>query len=292
MSDRTLEQIQRWLQSVIAHPSGVVSGIESATARDQIEIAPEEIETVITRSRALSSVERLGIYAHAYYARLLQCLAEEFPALHHAVGTDTFNSFAFGYLQAHPSTSYTLADLSARFPRYLQETRPARAGKQPDWADFIIDLATLERTYSEVFDGQGAEEDTHSLRDELANITPENWLACRLKPLPCLRLLECAYPVHEYATAVRNQQKPPLPEAEPTWLVISRRDYIVRRNAITQAEYVALQSLQQNRTIAETLQMAMDVTRQSPEELTGQLTHWFQSWAAKRYFSRVVLPVS
>ena len=119
-----LEQIQRWMQAVIVHPLGVERGIASDDARQHVDVDPAAIEQVVTRSKALSAVERLGIYGYAYYARLLECLKEEFPAVLHAVGEDAFNSFALGYLQKYPSRSYTLFELGAKFPRYLDETRP------------------------------------------------------------------------------------------------------------------------------------------------------------------------
>ena len=78
------------------------------------------------RSKRRTSVERLEVYANAYYARLLECLRDEFPALLHAVGEEVFDGLAFGYLQAYPSTSYTLSNLSRNFARFLEETRPPR----------------------------------------------------------------------------------------------------------------------------------------------------------------------
>ena len=76
-----LEQIQRWMQAVIVHPLGVEQGIASSDARRHVDVDPVDLEQVVTRSKALSAVERLAIYGYAYYARLLECLKEEFPAV-------------------------------------------------------------------------------------------------------------------------------------------------------------------------------------------------------------------
>src|SRR5437016_4065691 len=119
-----LSHIQRWMQSVIMHPDGVVAGISSDAAREHIDLGPEDVGQVIARSAALTSIERLQIYANAYYARLFECLHEEFPALLQALGDETFDAFALGYLQKYPSRSYTLCNLGRDFPRYLAETRP------------------------------------------------------------------------------------------------------------------------------------------------------------------------
>src|SRR5262245_9550410 len=119
---RDLGQVQRWMQAAIMHPGGVDEGIVSAEARGHIDVGPDQAEIVLTRSRALTALERLAVYGHAYYARLLECLREEFPVLKHALGEEVFAAFAFGYLQHYPSRSYTLFQLGSNFPRYLAET--------------------------------------------------------------------------------------------------------------------------------------------------------------------------
>src|SRR5690242_10389600 len=119
-----LRQIQRWMQAALMHPVGVAEGIASAEARQHIDIEPDDAERVVTRSQALTALERLAIYSYAYYARLLECVREEFPVLLHALGQEVFDAFAVGYLQKYPSRSYTLFQLGANFPRYLAETRP------------------------------------------------------------------------------------------------------------------------------------------------------------------------
>ena len=151
--------LQRWMQAVIMHPEGVEAGMNSPAARDEIDAAPDEAEQVVTRSRALTAVERLAIYGSAYYGRLLECLREEFPATAHALGEETFDAFAAAYLQNYPSRSYTLTQLGKNFPSFLVETRPEREPGEPEvsWPEFLADLARFEWTFSEVFDGPGVE---------------------------------------------------------------------------------------------------------------------------------------
>ena len=146
---RQLAQIQRWLQAVITHPDGVEAALSASEARAEIDVPPERIEDVVEPSRRRTSIERLEVYANAYYARLLECLRDEFPALLHAVGEEVFDGLAFGYLQSYPSQSYTLSELSRQFAQYLEETRPRdedETSGAPSWPDFMIDLVRLERT--------------------------------------------------------------------------------------------------------------------------------------------------
>src|SRR5581483_6380291 len=123
---RELNRNQRWMQTVIMHPEGVAEGVASAPARECLDIGPEQVEQVVTPSRTLTALDRLSIYGNAYYARLLECLREEFPVLVHALGEELFDAFTVGYLQKYPSRSYTLNDLATNFPRYLAETRPGQ----------------------------------------------------------------------------------------------------------------------------------------------------------------------
>ena len=117
-----LDRLQRWFQAVIMHPDGVVPGVLGPNARQHMELAPGELDRVVTRSRSLTATERVAIYGRAYHARLTECLEAEFGVLRKALGDDLFRMFARAYLSNCPSQSYTLANLGKGFPGYLQDT--------------------------------------------------------------------------------------------------------------------------------------------------------------------------
>lgn len=289
---RDLDQVQRWMQAVIMHPDGVAAGIRSESAQQQIKVHPEQIEEVVCRSRNQTSIERLQVYANAYYARLLECLRGEFPALVHALGQETFDGFAFAYLQTYPSTSYTLGNLGRNFPRFLKETRPADAAddERPSWPDFLIDLATVERTYSEVFDGPGIEGEQILQAEDLITVLPEKWPEARLVPVPCLRLLTLTYPVHEYISAVRHNTEAVMPDSSTTHLVVTRRNYVVRRRAVSLVEYDLLAALAGGDAVGLAIERAANAPGVEFEEFATQLQQWFQTWAAAAYFQTIELP--
>lgn len=293
-SERSLDRIQKWMQAVITHPHGVAAGIESHDAQSEIEVTPEAIESVITRSKALGSIERLEVYGSAYYARLLECLREEFSAVAHAVEEETFDSFSFEYLQKYPSTSYTLGHLGEHFPQFLRETRPERdadAGEDPDWADFLIDLATLERLYSDVFDGPGIENERPLTAEDFARIPPEVWPEVKLVVAPCFRLIQLQFPVHEYITALRENREPEMPAPDRTWLAVTRRNFVVRRNPVTPVQYALLEALASGAQVGKAIE---SVAESQPdldlEQFAGELRDWFHEWSAARLFSRLEVP--
>ena len=55
-------------------PSGAEAGVRSREARSLISEAARDLESVVLPSKSLSSAERLGIYAHMYYARLIEVM--------------------------------------------------------------------------------------------------------------------------------------------------------------------------------------------------------------------------
>ena len=279
-----LDVIQRWMQAVIVHPDGVVAGIESAAAHSEVAITSDQVEEVIGRSHSQTSIERLEVYANAYRARLLEVLVGEYPALIHAIGEDAFVDLANGYLEAHPPASYTLAALGQHFSDYLAKTRPPKDEDQPDWADFLIELARLERIYSEVFDGPGIEHVTAMSVDDIQTLSIETWLKSRLIPAPCLRLATFDFPVHEYATEVRRQQSPDPPEIQRTYLAITRRDFVVRRVGLSEPEFKIMSALIAGQSISEALESLIETTDQTSEVAADDVRQWFHNWTVARYF--------
>ncbi len=277
----SLDAIQRWVQAVIMNPEGVRRAVASPEARQVLPFS--RVEQIVTPSQSLSGLERLEIYHNAYYARLLECLREEFPVTRHAVGEEAFDQFAFAYLQKYPSRSYTLNQLGASFPRYLAESRPTE--EDDPWPDFVIDLATLEQTFNEVFDGPGVEGQRLLDAEALAAVPAERWPEARLVPVPCLRLLALRIPVQRYFAAVRKKQEPPLPRPRKTFLAITRRDYVVRRYQVSRVQHVLLEGLSCGRAIGEVIQRAAEAGKLDPTALRT----WFRNWTAEGFFQAIVV---
>jgi hypothetical protein len=286
-----LEQIQRWFQAVIMHPGGAVEGIGSQEARSAIPVPTEQVEQVVGRSRALTGLDRLEIYQRAYYARLLECLREEFPVLAHALGEDTFNEFAVAYLQQYPSHSYTLNQLGVLFASYLAESRPGQSARNSgtlDWSEFVINLATLERTYAEVFDGPGVEGQPLLQTEQLVGISPDEWMQATIKPVCCLRLLQLHYPVHTYYSAVRKRESPGVPRHRTTYLAVTRRQFIVRRYQLTSVQHTLLAALAGGETVGQALARA--AVGRGLDWLSVRVPKWFHNWAAEGFFESVRRP--
>ena len=301
-----LSQLQRWFQSVITSSEGVEAAIDSSEAQALISLKPGELETVVTRSRALSAAERVGIYANAYYTRLFECLGEVFPMVKRTLGEDGFNALAFGYLQVYPSRSYTLNELGRHFPDYLEKTKPCAdtdeetdispgteatdALSHPDWAEFLIDLARLEWGIYEVFDGEGVEGKALLTADQVLAIPAELWPDARLNTVPCLQLLATGFPVNDYYTALRRhtvEEPLPIPGRAPSYVAITRRNFVVRRYNFSRAEFELLQALKSDATISQALESMLSRTKMDVADLPEKLKLWFRNWTAEDFFESI-----
>lgn len=288
-SEVSLDRLQRWMQTLVAHPGGVAAGAELPEARAQLDVAPEDIERVIRRSQALTATERLEIYNRAYFARLLECLREEYPVLTAALGDDLFDEFALGYLQQHPSTSYTLADLGAKLPEYLAATRPGAAeNTDADWPAFMIDLARLERTVSEVFDGPGIEGVQLLAPESLRAIPPDRWPDVRLECVPCLRLLQFSCPVNDCYTAIRRKEPWQMPERGPAFIAVTRREFRVYRHPLTAPQHAILASLLTGECLGSAIAAAATFVPANDDRFGPSLERWFFEWTASGFFRRAV----
>lgn len=305
-----LPLVQHWFQAVISDPGGVTAGLQSASARSRLLVAPHELETWVCPSRSLSSLERLAIYSNAYFARLLECLRAEFPLLAVAAGREAFDALAIGFLVAHPSRSYTLNRLGASLPNYLAETRPARDGaaddvsEAPDWADLLVDLAQLEWAINEVFDGPGSERRPRNLHDERQLLGSGSGLV-RVVTCPSLRLLTFRFPLHDYFSQLKlassqgdvaptddHPQEIVPPVAGRSHLALVRRDYVVWRYPLSAAQFALLTELQSGRPLAEAIETALESLPAGADEapLEARLERWFHDWTEAGFLVEVSLP--
>lgn len=282
-----LHKLQKWMQSVISHVDGIEAGIESEQAQQEIDICSEDVEQVIKRSENLTSIERLGIYGNAYYARLMECLRESFPALEFALGRELFDDFSFGYLQRYPSESYSLGQLGNHFAQYLRETRPdaeqCQAG-EVDWPDFLIDLATLEWNIEQVFDGPGAEGLSLLEVEQLGTIPDNQRSNVLLKPVPSLRIFAFQFPVNDYFTEFRKEKQPQIPPPREQFIALTRRHYVVRRLELEPLEYKLLRQILRGDTIGESIESAAATSNNDLPQLADSLHAWFQKWTEAEFF--------
>ncbi len=119
-----LAQTQDVFWRLISAPEGVAAGL--AALPDRERALPFGLDGWLRDDERLSAIERLDVYANMYFFRLLDCLAEDFPAIHAVVGHERFHALVRDYLTIHPSEHPSVRMLGRALGDLL-ETHPLSA---------------------------------------------------------------------------------------------------------------------------------------------------------------------
>jgi hypothetical protein len=274
-----LSGIQRWMQAVVVHPGTTEEALASPDARREVPV--DRLGDVILPSRTLTPAERVGVYHGMYLLRMHDCLAGDYEALRHFLGDDAFFELVRGYVQAHPSRSYSLNRLGDHLPEYLETA----AGIQR--LAFCVDLARLERAVAQVFD---APETPPLSAATLGSIPDEAWERARLRTIPGFELLAFRYPVNDYLQTVRDENHDhPKPRLKRSWVAVYRRDYSVWRLDLTRPAHDLLADLRSGTPLGEAIAAALAIGgRRAPA--ADELFSWFRQWVSGGMFAAVDLP--
>jgi hypothetical protein len=244
-----LGSLQAWMQAVIMHPDGAAAGLTAATGADRDDVNAD-VDEVIASSSRLSAIEHIELYNRGYHLRLRECLRQAYPALRLYVGDELFDAFALDYLHDQPSRSYTLTDLCDGFADYLAASRPDADGPREPWVQLLVELAEIERLFARVYNGPGVETDGRD-EDPVSRDAPTDRWDERVTPVPSLCLAAFAFPMRTFYLQLRRGEVPPPPTGSPTYLALSRRNYVVTMIDLSAGEYRSLRSLEKGRSLHE-----------------------------------------
>ncbi len=161
---------------------------------------------------------RMDIYRYSYAYQLIDCLLEDFPAVHEILGTQTFTEVGQAYLARYPSTSYTVRHFGQHFAKFLSETAP--------YADYpyLWQLADFEWAKGSVFDAPDSELLTMA---QLADIPANAWESMTFSFIPALQRLRYDYDIPHLWRALNTDAAldEPEPLATPQAWLVWRQDY-------------------------------------------------------------------
>lgn len=129
---------------------------------------------------------RIGVYHHAYRARLIEALRSNLPVLHRVLGDDDFATLALAYLADEPSRHPSIR----WFGNGLQAWLAAHPDALPHPA--LADLAAMEWALGCSFDAADAEPISF---DVLAAMPADQWLVARFAAHPSVHLLSLQWAV-------------------------------------------------------------------------------------------------
>ncbi len=160
-----------------------------------------------------SATQRMGVYHHAYRARLGEVLADSYPHTSRYLGDDTFEALASGFAVAHPPTQRNLGAYGAGWVQWLAQAHPLN----PE----LHELAQLEWDLRACFDGP----DTPALDATAAEHTQGQWLQTPspLHPSVVVRRVTTNAVALWHALADDVPVPPPQPLPEPGGVVVWRK---------------------------------------------------------------------
>lgn len=242
------------------------SGFESGSA-----------ERLVKPSPTLNEMERLMIYRRMYPLRMEEALSMDFPVCRKLVGAKAFRGLVNDYVEAHPSTSWTLDHLGRHMVPFVKEHRLAQ--EYPG----LFDLTCLEQALCEVFN----ELDSPVLDARaMGTVDPESWFEVRLETIPAFRLLALQSNANDLYKAYNTDQELPQHQAGPHYVVVWRGGFQTWRMPLQEAAHQTLTRLREGQPLGEALGYALDNFPIDEGEVFG----WFNTWVSEGFFATLHLP--
>jgi hypothetical protein len=236
---------------------------------------------IVVDGPQLSAAGRLHVYRHAYTARLLECLRDDYPVLAATLGDSQFEALGRRYIALHPSDSFSLN----AWGRHLASV--CATSSSLAHAAFYAELAVLEWALVEVTHAQAAAPLDPA---ELQRIPADAWSDTRLIASDALRVLSFQYPVNAHYQAYRSEGVLlPLQAATPSTTAVYRRELTLWRMDLTPAMTRVLGALLEGETLGQALaQIELDgADAAAVAEAERSVMVWFQAWVTSGFFARV-----
>lgn len=265
MSKQETALLQHWMKQVITSPGTLQQKLLQA----QHHYTLSEHDVLAAHGKA-SVYTRLNVYTSGYILRLLECLSADFPVLKQFLGDELFNTFAKASLVWSPPVSYTLYDLGKNFIAFLEATRP-------DGDDVMLDLpaalARLERARQETMRAAGTEDNNAS-----GKINPEDILwrphSLMLSLPESTRLLQSSFALKDFFERLSAEEPAGLPEAQPVFIAVSRKNYRISINEIPGWQYYFLLSCRQPVDLLHAIDNTAKTAGLSASSLMADLYIW------------------
>ncbi len=266
-----LAGLQRWFFEVISHPGTVEEGV---AAGERAHGRSRDPRIALAPSASLSPQNRLGIYHFAYRARLIDCLADDFPAVRDQLGLADFEALCREVIAARPSRTPNLNAYGAALAAHCR----ARAGGIGG-SLFIAELASLEWAMVEVFHAG----DAPALDAQALHAVPlARWATMRFAPGPHLRLLRSRYPVNAHYQAWRGGARLAMPTALRSATAVWRENDRIWRMDLDEGMADLLAALLSGAALGQALARRRLGAR---KQALDALMRSFQDWVAHGFFA-------
>ncbi|MBV8453915.1 MAG: putative DNA-binding domain-containing protein [Deltaproteobacteria bacterium] len=244
-----------------------VVGPEAAKPGNGHEPCRGDVRRLIRSDQRLPAIQRINIYANAYFYRLLECLKEEYPATLAVIGSNGFAGLIHDYLVWRPPAEPSIFYAGSYLAEFLRHHSLAEC-----WP-FIAELARLERTTLEIFHAP----DAPILTSQAMRAIPgQQWPAVELRSHPGVEFLRGEWRITEVLSAVERGDKWAEPARETNTVIVWRQGGSVHYRLLEDAETDALVLLQKGASFADICEtIAIANSSSGDVALIGRLlTRW------------------
>lgn len=220
-------------------------------------------QALVAQTPPVSAAQRLGIYHHAYRARLVEALADTFARTELYAGGDSFAVWATRFAEHSPPESRSLNRYGETFPAFLQQRFP----HNPE----LFELARLDWDLRSRFDMA----DTPALDSALAaELPPDTWLQTEdtLHPTVLLRTIQTNVVALWQALDADTEVPPAQALDEPLGLVVWRRDQQPHFQTVSMAQWAFINHL----AAGDSLLHASDAMAETAPLSANTLGSWLQ----------------
>ena len=257
------EQQRRLAAAIVADVADAAEVADTANTADTADTANAAFE-------GIGRPERVGVYRHAYRARLAEALRSNYPVLHRVLGDDAFGDLAQAYLRARPSVRPSIRWFGNELATHMHEAPDAVPHPS------LIDLARMEWSLGLSFDSADAAVLTPAM---LLAIPAAQWPALRFAPHPSVNLLQLDWSVEPAWSAVTADERAEVeaPQRSSHALLVWRWRLDTRWRSLPDDEAVWLRSCLNGEPFAQLCELAAQTTSDGAAlAAAGALRRWVE----------------
>lgn len=257
----SLLETQELFWQAITWPTGVQGFLEQADSATRDAFARTFRETA-----EFSRVERMNVYADAYFWRLHDVLKEQFPTVRWLARPEPFRNLLTDYVLQCPSSDPDIRQFGRRFPEFVR-------GHSLGATSVLGAVAEAEWTLVEVLDGP---DEPVLTRSDLQSQNVDALLERGFRPTGTTRLLDLDCDFVSLHRSYRDAESPPA-SASPTStpLLVYRKQLAVYHRTPCDAETAALRALLAGQSFVGICNAAVDCGRAiRPQDVAEWLGRW------------------
>ena len=229
----SLRRAQELFYRAITWPTGVTDFLEQSSAE-----TVDAFHRLFAETPSFSRNDRVEVYAEAYFWRLAQVLAEQFPITRWLAKKTHWHNLVTDYVLARPSVDPDIGELGKRFPTYVRGHGIGKA------LPHLGDVADVDWTLTEVIDGP---DEPLLTRTDLQSIPPADWPDHHFRAAWTTRVHSSLWDISALWQASQRADDPTTFSLEehdpPTHLIVWRNGYEVTHRRANPPEASALRAL-------------------------------------------------